>query len=640
MKKYLTCIGISKFSSESASLHAKVRIRHTGMVHGAWCMEWLQQNIFCRLQAPSSKPQANHFFVRSFFLNTLLINLRSFVLIIMCLFSTHLLAHEGHDHKEEKKETQQTGKSWFTVNSVSENFELVLRYDPITSNEMTEMKLFISDFETNVPIDSAKITITCMDDENLKFTVKQAEPGIYIIEGIFPENNDYSLVANIITPSKADLMILEGIAVGKELPVEGESKKEHSGAGWMTMLFIIISFISGVIITLFIGRRRKTAIFLLVLTLAIPANQSKTIFAHGGEDHSDEKKTKSSSTLTDEVEILKETQFLFDIRTTFSAYSDFQNTLKLYGKIMPVTNGEAKIIAPQNASIVSINISIGEKISKGQILAVIAQNLDAAEQIQAATEKSNADAEFEAAEKELQRLKSIEDIVAKKDLLEAEIRYQTALKNKKVYDDLSGKHAQSKILSITSPIQGVVDNFNLAIGQQVSQGEKLFSVFDIRKLKVEAQIFDKDMHKLHHPDLSGITKDINFFVECIQEDKHFSESARLVAFGNVVNPVNQSSQVILEIDNSQGLFKPGQFANVYVMAKSDENHIVVPTSAISDINGKPVVFIHTSPEMFKVKLVQLGESSTNQTIILKGLKEKERVVTNGTYQVKSIYLNQ
>ncbi|MEE9215276.1 MAG: efflux RND transporter periplasmic adaptor subunit [Thermodesulfobacteriota bacterium] len=566
--------------------------------------------------------------------------MKKYLIIMMCLFSTHLLAHEGHDHKDENKDSKQTGKPYFMVTSISEKFELVLRYKPIKDNEATKMKLFISDYETNAPVDSAKITITCMEDDNIKFDIKQIEPGIYIIEGIFPEQRAYSLVANIITSGNADLMLLEGIEVGKELPMDGENNSEHSGANWTTVLFVIISFIAGVIITLFIGKRRKKAIFILILTLAIPANQTNNILAHEGHDHGDEKKSKSGQTLTDAMEILKETQFLFEIRTAFSKYSNYYNTLKLYGKIMPVTNGEARIIAPQNSSIVSINISIGEKVHKGQILAVIEQTLTAAEQIQVATEKSNTDAEFEAAKKEYKRLKSIEDIVAKKDLFEAEIRYQTALKNKKVYDDLSGSSLKGKIISIKSPIEGVVDNFHLAIGQQVSQGELLVTVYDTKILKVEAQIFDKDLHNLHHPDLSGITQDVDFFVECIQEEKHYSESARLIAFGNVVNPVNQSSKVILEIDNSQGLFKPGQFANVYVTVKSDENHIVVPTSAISDIKGKPVVFVHTSPEMFKVKFVHCGENNTNQTIVLKGLEKNERVVTKGAYQVKSIYLNQ
>jgi cobalt-zinc-cadmium efflux system membrane fusion protein len=373
-------------------------------------------------------------------------------------------------------------------------------------------------------------------------------------------------------------------------------------------------------------KKKIIIVLALLFAVALPISNNYQAFAHGGEDHGDEKKQTSGNGLTDEVEVLKETQFLFDIQTTSSSYTDYYSQVKLYGKIMPSINGAAQIIAPQNGSIVSLNVGIGESIGKGQVIAVIEQNLNASEQIQISTEKSNADAEYEAAKKEYERLKSIEDIVSKKDFQQTEIRYNTATVNKKVYDNLTSNN--SKLITIKSPIDGVVDNFNLAIGQQVKQGDNIFNVFDIKKLKIEAQIFDRDMSK--------ITKDTKFFVDY----NHKTENARLVAFGNVVNPVNQSSQVILEIDNSEGLFKPGQFVNVNVMAQSDNKKLVVPTSAVTDINGKSVVFIHHEPEVFKVIYVQLGESNSETTVILNGLKANERVVTSGTYQIKSVYMNQ
>jgi len=376
-------------------------------------------------------------------------------------------------------------------------------------------------------------------------------------------------------------------------------------------------------------KKKIIIVFTLLVVISIPLSNNHQAFAHGGEDHGDEKKQTSSSSLTDEVEVLKETQFLFDIQTTPSVYSDYYNRIKLYGKIMPSVNGAAQIIAPQNGFIVSLNVGIGESVEKGQVIAVIEQNLDVSEQIQISTEKSNADAKYEAAKKEYERLKSIEDIVSKKDLQKAQIKYNTATTNKKMFDNLTV--GNSKLITLKSPIDGLVDNFNLAIGQQVKQGDNIFNVFDIKKLKIEAQIYDKDMNK--------ITKDVKFFVEYAQQN-HKTENARLVAFGNVVNPVNQSSQVILEIDNYEGLFKPGQFVNVDVMAQSENKKLVVPTSAIAEINGKPVVFIHRDPEVFKVMYVQLGESSSETTVILKGLEENERVVTSGTYQIKSVYMNQ
>lgn len=155
-----------------------------------------------------------------------------------------LFAHGGEDHGEKKPE-KVTGKSYFTVNSVSDVFEMVLRYQPIETGHGTAMTLFVSDFETNIPVDSAKIEITCPDDEKLKFIVEQTDKGIYKIGGTFPENKKYSLVVNISDGDNADLMTLEGIEVGKELAEVEEAHTEASFFSWQT----IGTFLGGIIFT-------------------------------------------------------------------------------------------------------------------------------------------------------------------------------------------------------------------------------------------------------------------------------------------------------------------------------------------------------------------------------------------------------
>ncbi len=138
---------------------------------------------------------------------------------------------------------------------------MVLRYDPIDAGHEAKMKLFVSDFETNKPIDSAKIEITCTDDDKLRFIVKQIDKGTYIIEGTFPGNKKYSLVANISAGENADLMTLEGIEVGKGLEnAEGAQHIETSFFSWKT----IGAFIAGIIFcTLFIWiitRKKRVSI--------------------------------------------------------------------------------------------------------------------------------------------------------------------------------------------------------------------------------------------------------------------------------------------------------------------------------------------------------------------------------------------
>jgi cobalt-zinc-cadmium efflux system membrane fusion protein len=143
-------------------------------------------------------------------------------------------------------------------------------------------------------------------------------------------------------------------------------------------------------------------------------------------------------------------------------------------------------------------------------------------------------------------------------------------------------------------------------------------------------------------DLAKITPGARFRVEGLQGQA--GAPARLVVFSNVVNPVNQARQLILELDASGGnAYRPGQAVNVQVLGGSEggKKELVVPSSAVTDLNGKPVVFVHTTPEHFKIRYVQPGAVNGQQTVLVQGeVNENDRVVTQGTYQLKSIYLNQ
>jgi cobalt-zinc-cadmium efflux system membrane fusion protein len=68
--------------------------------------------------------------------------------------------------------------------------------------------------------------------------------------------------------------------------------------------------------------------------------------------------------------------------------------------------------------------------------------------------------------------------------------------------------------------------------------------------------------------------------------------------------------------------------------------ISVPNSALTEINGKPAVFIKHAPEAFELVYVQTGEDDGSRTLILKGIEEGAKVVLQGAYEVKMMYLNQ
>ncbi|AMR29353.1 hypothetical protein A0257_21135 [Hymenobacter psoromatis] len=348
--------------------------------------------------------------------------------------------------------------------------------------------------------------------------------------------------------------------------------------------------------------------------------------AHGGEDHGEARPAATTTGATDEVALPKESQFLFDIRTQLAQPDSLTTRRTLLGVVAAAPGGEGQLVAPQAGRLVSLSVRVGQTVRAGQVLAVLDQTLDATQQIGLSTGTANAQAELRAAEQDYARLQSIADIAARKDVVAAELRLRQARQNAGI---LAGQGRQRRV-ALTAPIGGTVDVFTLAMGQQVTAGQPLLSIINPQKLAVTAQVFADD--------LAPVQAASRFVVEGLQGGA--GAPARLVSFSNVVNPVNQARQLVLAVAGGAAGLRPGQSVQVRVQARAGKPQLAVPTAAVTDVGGKPAVFIHTSPEVFKLRFVQPGPADNQRTVILGGLEPGERVVTQNTYQLKSVYLNQ
>ena len=360
----------------------------------------------------------------------------------------------------------------------------------------------------------------------------------------------------------------------------------------------------------------------LTAVLATLLPRPHRVQAHPGHD---EPAKASPAASTDEVLLPKESQFLFTIRTQLAHTDSLSTRRTLLGIVSAAPGGQGELVAPQPGRLVRLNVRVGQAVRAGQVLAVLDQTLDAPAQIGLSTGTANAQAELRAAQQDYARLQTIADIAARKDVVAAELRLRQARQNAGI---LNGQARQRRV-SLTAPISGMVDVFTLAVGQQVSAGQQLLTIINPGKLSVTAQVFAAD--------LDQVTPASRFVVESLQGETR--APARLVSFSNVVNPVNQARQLVLDVAAGSAL-RPGQSVNVRVQDRAGRPQLAVPTAAITDVGGKPAVFVHTRPEVFKLRFVQPGPADDQRTVILGGLEAGERVVTENTYQLKSVYLNQ
>ena len=561
-------------------------------------------------------------------------------LFYLLLFAPLLVkAHDGEDHGDAKAATAKTA-TYFSSEATSDLYELLVKYQPLNPGKEAVIKLYASNFASNVPVDSASIQITVSGNPNIKLTVKRLDKGIYEVKGIFPEKKLYNLTVNINSVLGPDLLLISNINVGKELPVDAPTDLHTTRWYSSSWFYGIAGLIAGLVIMFLAMKRtnRKVAATVIIFIFLLPSAVYNSAIAHGGEDH--ETGGKAGGTMSNTFTVEKESQFLFSIVTQKIVSGNFNQSSQSLGTVVASPQGNAVIQSPQTGKLISIKVNPGQNVAAGQIVATVEQTIDAGTQSSIIAQNSDwrakrneVEAQYEAAKIQYNRLKSIEDIAAKKDVTEAKARLQQAEKNRALYQNIPLQKVQAaKYFNLTSPISGVVGNYNYAVGSFINSGETLLQVTNLNKVFVEAQLFANDAAELK------TVEKITAFSNVLNDSTSYS--LKLISTAQSVNGENQSQKVIFEIVNPSSKFKIGENISINIFSKTGSKQIVIPSNAVAEINGKPVVFIKDKAEQYSISFISKGPSNEKFTTILKGIEEGERVVTGNVYQMKSIYLNQ
>ena len=385
----------------------------------------------------------------------------------------------------------------------------------------------------------------------------------------------------------------------------------------------------GLMFVLMRSRNKRAVAGLVVLGILLPTANWQPAEAHGGDDHG--AAGGGGGAMSSTFGIPKETQFVFNLLTQSLETGDQSQTTKLAGTVLPSSTGQALVQSPQVGRITALRVRVGQSVSRGQTLAVVEQTIDAATQINLQAERNNLMAEYQAAKQEYDRIKTIADIAAKRDVTEAEARFNKAQANLRVFTSIQPGGGSARSIALKAPIAGVVGTFNAAIGSTVNVGETIFTLTNLGKVYVEAQVFEQDL---------AVVRSAKLFRAEGANEPGKTAVVRLLSPAQTINASNQSQRLLFELDNVGGTFKIGEFVNVRVQSSQTSRGLVVPNSALSEINGKAVVFRKDAPEVFSLVYVTTGTDNGQFTQLISGVEAGERVVVGGTYPVKMIYQNQ
>ena len=177
---------------------------------------------------------------------------------------------------------------------------------------------------------------------------------------------------------------------------------------------------------------------------------------------------------------------------------------------------------------------------------------------------------------------------------------------------------------LRSPITGTVAERRLSPGQRVEAGERVFTVVDPRTLWLRLKVPADEAARASRA--TGAT----FRVE---GSRATHRAASVVSVGDVIDPESRTLPVILGVENADRRLKVGMLARARLFVGDTVAGPALPSEAVRDEEGLKVAYVETGGESFERRVLELGPSDGQWTLVRSGVSPGERVVTEGAYQV-------
>ncbi len=310
-------------------------------------------------------------------------------------------------------------------------------------------------------------------------------------------------------------------------------------------------------------------------------------------------------------------------------------------ELMVVGNlvGDATVaVAPRAAGrLQDMFVRLGDRVAMGQRIAKI-EDFELQQQVkqqEAALEVSRAtirqrEADLQLAETNAERSRSLfaRELLPKQTLDDTEARYQAAVaqldlaraQNNQSTARLDELKINLDNTVITSPVNGFVARRAVDPGAFVGQNAPVVDVVDITRVRLVANVVEKDLDQLRAGD------DTRVEVDAFPGEVFTGRIARVAP---VLDPATRTASIEVEIPNPGFRLKPGMYARVTVTTDERKDALLVPSNAVVDLGGRRGVFLAAENNTVSFRPVTIGIEEDKQVEILAGVTEGDRVVTTG-----------
>ncbi|MBS1576654.1 MAG: efflux RND transporter periplasmic adaptor subunit [Bacteroidetes bacterium] len=311
------------------------------------------------------------------------------------------------------------------------------------------------------------------------------------------------------------------------------------------------------------------------------------------------------------------------IRIDTAGIANIDDEVKLSGEISFNDNKVVKVYPFSSGKVREVKVSLGDKVAKGQVLAVI-QSADVAGNY---SDLSSANNDISIAKRQMDNTESLykNGIASEKEYSEAKENYQKALSaGNKLQQQINingGGHTSANgTYVITAPMNGYVVEKKISQGAFIrnDNSDNLFTIGDISEVWVWANVYETDISKVKEGYKAKVTT-------LAYPDSTFTAVVDKV--NQILDPETKVMKVRIRIPNAGKQLKPEMFANILVQNREGKKSVMVPSTAIVSDYGKNYVIIYHDKCNLELKQVEILKTVEGKTYISSGLKGGEQLIS-------------
>ena len=296
----------------------------------------------------------------------------------------------------------------------------------------------------------------------------------------------------------------------------------------------------------------------------------------------------------------------------------FKHYLELQGNVKTKQN---VLIYPEFSGVLEkVLVAKGEKVQKGQVLALI-NNGGMAEQLA----QLEAKAALSKTTFERQERLWAQNIGSEIQYLQAETAYKA--------DQNAVNHLKSQLAktNITAPFDGTIDDVIKEEGTVVAPGmnSEVFRLVNLSNMYIETEVPENFITSIR----KGKSASVYFPIL----GKKVMTTVKQV--GNFINPSNRSFKIEIDLPNTTGIFKPNLTARVQLNDYTNPKAILIPQSIISEnANGEQYIYTvqqknQSNEAQAKRTIIVTGKTQGNVIEVLTDLEDGTEIIQEGARSV-------